>query len=273
MNNIKIIGIDLDGTLLNRKRIVSEQDKTAIRMCIDKGIQVYLITGRPYCFAKYIASTIADGIHVISANGGLYEIGNRIQQQSIHKDALSRIIKYLSSSTAHAFFKGKHDFYTHEPYDKRFLYDHMNIDFASSLQVCSHTDMTWEALQEQVHDIVKILVYDLDEEKLRNVRDKIECIEGITLTDYQKISFDITGDHVNKGIAINDILKYYRFQKENFMAIGDAHNDISMFHEAGLKIAMGNADDEIKAYCDAVTTDCDHSGVANAIQTYITIQQ
>lgn len=269
MHDIKIIGIDLDGTLLNKGKKVSEQDKAAIRECIQKGIHVYLISGRPYSFTKYIAQTIAEEVQVISANGGLYEIGNRIKEFSIETKALDTIIDCLRDSTAHAFFKSKLDFYTHEPYDNRFLYDHMNDVFPSTLQVCSYSDMSWDTLKQEVHDIVKILVYDMDEHQLCKLRNKIECIETITVTDYQSISFDITGNQVNKGLAIRDVIAHFGYKKENFMAIGDAHNDMPMFKEAGLKVAMGNALDEIKAYCDIITNDHEHSGVAKAINEQI----
>lgn len=269
MNNIKLVGIDLDGTLLNKNKTVSEEDTSAIRECIQRGIHIYLISGRPYCYTKYIAQSIAKEVQVISSNGGLYEIGNRIKQYTINDDALNTIIDCLRTSSTHAFFKGKLHFYTHDSYDKRFLYDHMNVLFPYTLQVRSYTNLSWNALKQQVHDIVKIVVYNLDQEQLSKLRNEIECIDAITITDYQSISFDITGNHVNKGVAIKDIRTYLGYHKDSFVAIGDANNDRPMFDEAGLKIAMGNATEEIKAYCDIITADHDHNGVAKALYKHV----
>ncbi|MEG1475186.1 MAG: HAD family hydrolase [Longicatena sp.] len=273
MNNIKMLGIDLDGTLLNKEKTVSEKNKQAILACINNGIEVYLISGRPYCFTKYIANLISDKVKTIAANGGTYEIGNRCIEQPIIKDSIDAIVEALKQTNAHAFFKGKHEFFTHEPYDKQFLYDHMNPVFSMDNQVLSKVELNWDTLKAEAHDIVKILVYDRDIDALKQLRKQIECIKNIEITDYQAISFDLTANKVNKGNAIKEVLKENGWNKMNFMAIGDANNDLPMFREASLKVAMQNASQEIKEYCDVVTTACEEDGVAKAIEDYILISK
>ena len=95
------------------------------------------------------------------------------------------------------------------------------------------------------------------------------CIENTTVTNYQPISFDITAGGVNKGNAIKAVLQALHLKKEEFMAFGDAQNDLPMFQEAGLTVAMANAREEIQAACDIVTSDFMDDGVAKAIQRYI----
>ena len=170
---------------------------------------------------------------------------------------------------AHAFFKGKHEFFTHEPYDERFLYDHINNQLPVEVQVTSFTGMSWEDLKHHAHDIAKILAYDMQTDRLLKARKQIECIENITVTDYQPISFDITAGGVHKGNAIKAVLQSLHLKKEEFMAFGDAMNDLPMFAEAGLTVAMANAAEEIQASCDIVTADYMDDGVAKAIQRYI----
>ena len=100
-------------------------------------------------------------------------------------------------------------------------------------------------------------------------QDEAACIENITVTDYQPISFDITAGGVHKGNAIKAVLQSLHLKKEEFMAFGDAMNDLPMFAEAGLTVAMANAAEEIQASCDIVTADYMDDGVAKAIQRYI----
>lgn len=269
MNDIKMIGIDLDGTLLQKGNRVSMEDKEAIQACIKKGVNVHIVTGRPFCFGKSIAMSIDKRIQVVCANGGIYEIGNHIIETNIAQDSICKVIGVLKTSTACAFFKGKHEFYTHEAYDVRFLYDHMNTVFSSDLQVTSYVHMKWEEMPKKIQNIMKILIYDENEEQLSKLRKKLKCIENLTLTDYQKSGFDITSEGVHKGRAIKDVLHYYGYKRENFMAIGDAPNDLPMFEQAGLAIAMGNASDEIKAYCDVVSDSVEQNGVAKALFTYV----
>ena len=188
---------------------------------------------------------------------------------TIEPHVLYQIIDVLKEHAhAHAFFKGKHEFFTHEPYDERFLYDHINNQLPAAVQVTSFTGMSWEELKHHAHDIAKILVYDMQTDRLLKARKQIECIENITVTDYQPISFDITAGGVHKGNAIKAVLQSLHLKKEEFMAFGDAMNDLPMFAEAGLTVAMANAAEEIQASCDIVTADYLDDGVAKAIPRY-----
>jgi len=189
---------------------------------------------------------------------------------TIEPHVLYQIIDVLKEHAhAHAFFKGKHEFFTHEPYDERFLYDHINNQLPTDVQVTSFTGMSWEELKHHAHDIAKILVYDMQTDRLLKARKQIECIENITVTDYQPISLDITAGGVHKGNAIKAVLQSLHLKKEEFMAFGDAMNDLPMFAEAGLTVAMANATEEIQATCDIVTAYFMDDGVAKAIQRYI----
>lgn len=271
MGEIKLIGFDLDGTLLNEDKRVSERNKQALRECLRQGLQIILVSGRPYCFTRMIADSISYEVEVIAANGGIYEIGNRCVQQVLKQEALKSAITILEKNEVCAFFKGKREFYTHEPYDKRFLYDHMNHLFSRDTSVRSYTNLSWEELRLKAHDIVKILVY-ASSDRLRAARRELEGIEELTLTDYQKISFDINAYGVNKGMAIREVLASKNMTKENFLAFGDGNNDISMFDEAGYTIAMGNANQVIRDYCDTVTDSCLADGVALGLDKVLGIK-
>jgi len=217
-----------------------------------------------------IAEKIHPSVRVISSNGAIYEIGTKCIMHTIEPHVLYQIIDVLKEHAhAHAFFKGKYEFFTHEPYDERFLYDHINNQLPAEVQVTSFTGMSWEDLKHHAHDIAKILAYDMQTDRLLKARKQIECIENITVTDYQPISFDITAGGVHKGNAIKAVLQSLHLKKEEFMAFGDAMNDLPMFAEAGLTVAMANAAEEIQASCDIVTADYMDDGVAKAIQRYI----
>lgn len=265
-HNIRIVGIDLDGTLLEKDHSISDRNIRALRWCLDHDIMVYLVTGRPYCFTRYLASQIDHRVKVVAANGGIYEIGNHMIHTSISNEKLSDLIDILKDTGMKAFFKGKHDFYTHEPYDQRFLYDHFNHIYPNELKVHSYCELSWNEIRKQAHDIVKILVYHTNEQCLVQARKRIEDTDIVEITDYQRISFDITAKGINKGNIMKRILEEYNLEKDQFMAIGDGNNDIPMFMQAGLRIAMGNANDDVKALCHRITEDVTHDGVAKAIE-------
>lgn len=265
MDDIKLIGLDLDGTLLNAEKRVSKRNIQVLRKCLGQGLQIILVSGRPYCFTRMIADSISREVEVIAANGGIYEIGNRCVEYTLEQEALMKAVEIIERSGVCAFFKGKQEFYTHESYDERFLYDHMNHLFSVDTRVQSFTNLPWDVLRHQVHDIQKVLVY-APADRLRIARREVEGIEQLTLTDYQDISFDINARGVNKGMAIREVLASKNLMKENFLAIGDGNNDISMFDEAGFTIAMGNASQTIQDYCDTVTDSYLDDGVASGIE-------
>ena len=270
-NNIRIIGLDLDGTLLQKDRTVSEGNKRAIKESLDKGIQVYLVTGRPYCFTKMIAKSIDERMKIIAANGGIYEIGNRCIEAAIDQETLRKIVLILQKFQMNAFLKGKRFIYTHEPYDERFLYDHMNENFQDNYKIKSFTGVPWDELAKEAKEILKILVYHYDEELLEKARKEIECIMNCEITDYQRISFDINAKGINKGNIIKTVLKENGCTKDNFMAIGDGNNDIPMFQEASIAVAMENATEEVKKHSNYITDHYLEDGVGKAIRHFIKI--
>ena len=75
MNKYQAVCLDLDGTLFGKDSTISQKNKEVLKACLDKGIQVYFVSGRPYFFTKYQASLVDERVQVISSNGGCYDKG------------------------------------------------------------------------------------------------------------------------------------------------------------------------------------------------------
>lgn len=269
MPNIKMICLDLDGTLLQDNGEVSQEDKDTLRQCIVHGVLVYLVSGRPYFFTKYIANQIDPNVKVICSNGGYYEKGFQTCKVSIDEKAMLDIVETLQAYDCHAFYKNETYIYTKDAYDERFLYDHMHKDkkeFPYTLSYCSLQD---EELLTQAVEIVKILVYNFDKEKLQQARTHLENNLLLSISSYNDISFDINAKGVDKGVAIHDVCQHHGIDPKEVMAIGDGENDIAMFEAIGLSIAMDNANEHIKKICVDTTSTYQENGVSKAIQKYI----
>lgn len=262
MNRAYMICLDLDGTLLNRKGQVSVRNRKCLTDCLDRGFQVYFVTGRPYCFAKYIAESVDSRIGVIACAGACYEWEGRLIEHEIPQEALVQFIERLERSGAQAFFKGRTYFYTHEAYDRRFLYDHMNDGLPEKLKVRSYTGLSYEELKGTAAHVQKILVYDTDPERLERLEREVRRIPLLNADKYNTKGFDVTAKGTDKGTAILELRKRLGLKKSRILAMGDSLNDVPMFREAGYRIAMGNADPEIKEICDEVTGSNEEDGVA-----------
>ena len=142
----------------------------------------------------------------------------------------------------------------------------MNGWFSDECQVHSHVEMTFEELREKAADIHKILVYAENRERLKQFEKEAEKIEEIHISRYNEISFDVTAKGVDKGKAIRDIRECSEIPREAVIAIGDASNDLPMFREAGIRIAMGNAESSIRQLCDWTTAVQEEDGVALALE-------
>ena len=123
MNKYQAVCLDLDGTLFGKDSTISQKNKEVLKACLDKGIQVYFVSGRPYFFTKYQASLVDERVQVISSNGGCYDKGDTIVKKCIPQKCLAEIIDCLKETKSPAFFKSKDTIYAHEDYDARFMYD------------------------------------------------------------------------------------------------------------------------------------------------------
>ncbi len=264
----KAICLDLDGTLLKEKAVISDANKEVLLDAIAQGIHVFIVSGRPYCFAKYCANLISDKVKVIASNGGVYEQGEAIIEHKIDTNELKKVADFLKEGKVHSFFKGKEYIYTHDAYDSRFVYDHMQ-ELELFPYTKSFNELGWDLLVEQMQGIVKILVFDFDKENLKNVKDKIESECNVSVSSYNDISFDVNALQVNKGNAIVSVLKYYRIEYKDVICFGDANNDLPMFEVCGHKVAMANATQEVLDKADEITLSNKEDGVAHTLRNYI----
>ncbi len=261
-----MICLDLDGTLLNREGKISSRNRESIQACLEWGIHVCFVTGRPYCFARSLADTIDKRIGVIACSGACYEYGGRLVTEELPDEAVRQFADCLERSGAHAFFKGLTRFYTHDIYDERFLYDHHNSWFSKGLQVQSFPGLSWQELKARVCHIHKILVYDADRKALAELAKHTEKIAHVQVSWYRDISFDVTAEGTDKGIAVEKVRLCLGLEKEQVLAIGDAWNDMPMFRSAGWRIAMGNAVKEVRDICDEITGSNEEDGVAEILE-------
>lgn len=100
-----------------------------------------------------------------------------------------------------------------------------------------------------------------------------ETIESMGLSVsavYSEIaSLELTAAGVNKGTGLVKLCEHLGISVDETIAVGDADNDIAILKTAGLAVAMGNAEEYVKALADVVVADCDHDGCAEAIEKYL----
>lgn len=265
----KLICLDLDGTLLDPTSNLSASNRNALIQCLNNGQRVYLVTGRPVCFSRWIARQIDPRIQIICSNGAWYQLSDQLIRHEIPHPILSALQTTLQRfPSCSAFFKGEHDIYTTSAYDPRFFYDTINSDLPEPERTLSHFSLSPSILLEQAKHILKILIYDTDLETLSDLHTQIERRSDIHVTGYCSTSFDIVAAGVDKSTAIQKVCAHYSIPLEQVLTIGDGENDLGMLKQAGLSIAMGNAPTFIQEQTDLVAPSNDANGVAWALQHY-----
>ncbi|WP_084138999.1 Cof-type HAD-IIB family hydrolase [Halalkalibacter okhensis] len=280
---MKLIAIDMDGTLLGGSHEVTEENAQAVKEAQQLGVEVVVATGRDEKEARYPLKEAQITCPVISVNGAQFRDKNEtlLSTISISKETSKRVFDLFAT----------HDIYFELYTNKGTFTDNYGkaiqavIDFfisagsdedSKSLQamakerfdmgILSLTESYELLLKQEDTVILKILAFEKDKQKLNDVREKLQEISDIAISASAPDNIEITNIGAQKGIAVQAYADKLGITMNEVMVIGDSFNDVSMFKIAGYKVAMGNAEKAIKDLADFVTKRNDEDGVAFAIR-------
>lgn len=266
----KALFLDMDGTLLNDKKELSAGNKEAIKQALAAGHKVIISTGRPLVSGKQLAAQLGltgEGCFAITFNGGeIYDLYNdkTIYKKTIPLAYVSHIFKLADAHGLHCqTYDETHVLAEHDTRELKSYVERTNI--SPKLVPDIMTVLTKEP--------VKLIVSDLDDHaKLVRFReDTAAWAEGKVDRMFSSIDYlEHTAPGVSKGNAVRYLCEYLSIPLKHTIAAGDAENDISMLKVAAFGVAMANAEPEVKAAADVISTrDNNHDGVAEIIETYL----
>lgn len=260
MNKIDAIFLDLDGTLLNSKKVVSPKNKQILMYCMDQGIDVYIVSGRPIFYVDQIADSIDQRCNRVAFNGAMYKKNGEVFKTNIGAIALKKLWNSIQKNSIKKYYlKGLDIVYCSDD-DVRFTYE--DLEKEGKIRVYRNI----ESLDKIQSDIYKVLLVDEDEDRLNAL--KKECDVFVSITSSHVKSFDIMANHINKGDVVRKICNEHQYKKT--IAFGDDINDISMLEVVNYGYAMKNASKYLLAksrYMTEYTNEED--GVAKTILKYV----
>ena len=131
------------------------------------------------------------------------------------------------------------------------------------------TDNLLERLALMSDGILKV-DFGFSDEAFRNeIYDYAKGLSGITTVSSGAVNIELSAKNASKGHALKFLAKHLDLKTDNFLAIGDSDNDVSMIKEAGLGIAMENANEYLKSHSDAVTSRHDADGFSEAMYKFV----
>ena len=268
-----IIALDLDGTLLNSKKELSEGNLAALKKAADAGWEIVPTTGRFYGGMPDFIRGLPFVHYAITINGAYVEDlleGNQIYTAEMpYKQAID-IMKYLDELPViydcymdnDAFMtedlKAKVDEIVENPRIRKMFYD-----------LRKPVPELKEFLENRGQDVQKIQFFTKDANlRLELLEDLPKVFENIAVSSSSPQNIEINQAKATKGLALIALAEYLGLDRSKTIAMGDGLNDISMLEEAGIGIAMANGCDEALDAADWVTSHCDEDGVAKAIEKY-----
>jgi len=276
----KMIAIDLDGTLLNDEKEISKEDIEWVNKAYnEKGVIPVITTGRNVSSIEHFAHELGRDVvkYVISQNGAI--IKNMVNDEYISQNMIpDEIVKKVIEIF------------------KRY---NISVTLETAMYVISDTKKSEEVMElydklgDEIRVIEDLRSYDISNEQisivtgegekgeLENIIGELEKLPEILVVPisrylakngdfvYERYYIEMTAKGVSKGAGITKLANYLGIKNEEVMAIGDGENDIAMFEEGRLKIAMENSSQILKEKADYITVTNNEAGVAKAIKKYI----
>lgn len=253
----KIIFFDIDGTLVSFKtHRIPESTIDAVRRVREQGIKVWIATGRPMPFINNIADLEVDGI--ISVNGANCRTnqGVTIHTKPIEKDDILRMMEEQKRTGIAVVYAG----------NERAILAAPNGIPESVHEVYNLLDLPCPELypveEALTFEVMQVIAFFRTEDSKHIMGD---ILQNCNETRWHPEFADCVAKDTDKATGIDTVIKYYGFDISETMAFGDGGNDITMLKHAGIGVAMGNANDNVKAAADIVTTSVDEDGVAKIL--------
>ncbi len=270
-HKIKMIGLDLDGTLLTTKKEMTPYTKAVLEEALSKGITVLVSTGRPISAVPKEILAIPGMKYAVTANGarvldivtGEVLVENMLSLETAEKvlhvfqkyDTIHEIFiggaGYTSKSVAHAY-----DYFKNPSMAEYFMNTRIPVE-----------DVALKML-ENGEPVDKVQgIFKCEEERQKAARE-LERIAGITVSCAIGNNLEANKEGIDKGKALVQLGQMLGIKREEIMACGDGMNDYEMLKTVGFAVAMENGDDKLKEIADYITVSNDEDGVAKAIQKF-----
>ncbi|ORT99236.1 Cof-like hydrolase [Anaerovibrio sp. JC8] len=259
----KLFVTDMDGTLLNSQRQINEGVKKAIKKAVEAGVIFTIATGRMHISALPYVKDLGVNVPVITYNGALIKTleGEELFASYLDRGLVEELVAFAESKGLYIQVYSDDKLYYREENDKSTLY-------RGSAGVEGHA--VGDDLPKYMNKVPKLLIIADNSEKGDQIVEEVSNKFGdrIVAVKSTHIYIELIKPGVNKASAIARLAEKYNIPMESVLAIGDSNNDLTMIEAAGFGVAMGNANENVKKIAGYEVADCDHDGVAEAIERF-----
>lgn len=270
---IRLIAIDVDGTLLDTRGQIPQANIDAIHDAVSAGIHIALVTGRSYPFARPIAEPLPASISLIVSNGAVERDmdGSHVARRLLDRQIARTVLDATRPFRELAALVFDRDA------DRQVMFETMDWEhpgrkayWARNHSLIAQSVPLEDAL---VEDPIQVM-FNGGVDAMRSMYCALHAEANgfsVSLTEYVHRDFsliDVTAPNATKGRALAWRAAQLGLAREEVMAVGDNFNDLEMLEFAGLPVVMANAVDGLKQRGWAVTGDNENAGLADAIRRF-----
>ncbi|GKU83294.1 Cof-type HAD-IIB family hydrolase [Niallia sp. NCCP-28] len=279
---MKLIALDLDGTLLTPDKKISSKDIEAIHHVQNNGHIVMICSGRAQEDVEQILDSHGLSCPIAASNGTFVKIDNKIVNMiSMNEQDVQKITSKLDDTNIPYRLYTNQGIYEHNEWNKRVYQSLESLDEENKKKFRRFTEKPYNSsLIKRYADlkqivelgdvwIQKIFILLFDREKKEEVLLGLHGNNNIYITSSGIFNVEVMDRRGDKGNGLRAVAKYYSIPLNETIAIGDNYNDLPMLKIAGLPIAMGNAICEVKNLCNIITLANDNNGVAYALNNFV----
>lgn len=241
---IKLIALDMDGTLLNNKGQISMANRVAIKEAQEKGLYVVLSTGRSIHTSRKHADSLELTSYLVTANGSeLWDEKRELVERNLVKSELIQWMWELSQK-------------------------HKTQFWAIS------TERNWnDEMPEDLHALEWLKFgFHIDDDATRElIYKELEAKGEFELSNSTLTNIEVNPKGISKAKGLELVCHKLGIKMKNVMSMGDSLNDLAMIKSSGLGVAMGNAQEAVKEAAEWVTATNEEDGVAQAIRKWVLI--
>jgi Cof subfamily protein (haloacid dehalogenase superfamily) len=264
-STIRLVALDLDGTVVGRDLSVSQRVISAIAQARDLGIRTTAVTGRMYSATVPFAKKLGITDPVVCFQGaGVYDpiTGEVLRHQPVSHKLVERLITFARERDTHLQLYAAGTYFV----EKKTSYG------AVYAYVCGVEPTVVASLSDrfQSEDSTKVVfVTDPDKAEVLAAEVRALCGSEAYVTRSNAEFVEVMAPGVDKGNSLHFVAEKLGIAPHEILAVGDAWNDIPMLKAAAFGVAMGSAPEELKAIADATVADVANDGVAEAYERFV----
>ncbi|WP_437828238.1 Cof-type HAD-IIB family hydrolase [Niallia taxi] len=277
MNDIKVIIMDVDGTLTNNEKVITAKTKEVLVKAQKAGAILVLASGRPTSGLRDIAKELEMEKHhglLVSFNGSKVvdcETNEVLFNETMSVDEGQEVLEHMKKFEVIPIIDKDNYMFVNDVFNNEIDYN------GNSINIIKYESRGGKFNLCEIEDLAAFADYPLNKiltagspdylqqhykEMMEPFKEKLNCV--FTAPFY----FEFTAQGIDKAKALDTVLIPRGYKREEMIAFGDGHNDATMVEYAGIGVAMANAVDDLKAVADEVTRSNEEDGIAYTLSKY-----